>query len=137
MLVRVTDPNFGRIWLFSAETLSKVPDLYDNVHAHQVETRLPQSLVRNELLGLPLWQWLALIAAIPVAVIIGLVVVLLLDIPRRLYLRYKKRPTCTPMGSSRGRCCCVSGAIAHGRIASYLGCRCCRGFIIRARCGCW
>jgi MscS family membrane protein len=121
VLVRVTDPNFGRIWLFSAETLSKVPDLYDTVQAHQVESKLPRSLVRNELLGLPLWQWLALIAAIPVAVIIGLVVVLLLNIPRRLYLRYKKQPDLHTYGQlSRPLLLCFS-AIAHGRIASYLG----------------
>ena len=29
VLVRVTDPNAGNIWLFSAGTLSKVPDLYE------------------------------------------------------------------------------------------------------------
>ena len=33
VLVRVADSNGGRIWLFSADTLSKVPDLYDNVQA--------------------------------------------------------------------------------------------------------
>ncbi len=121
VLVRVTDPNFGRIWLFSAETLSKVPDLYDNVEAHQVETKLPRSLVRNELLGLPLWQWLALIAAIPVAVIIGAAVVLLLNIPRRLYLRLRKRPDLHAYGRlSRPLWLCFS-AIAHGRIAAYFG----------------
>ena len=38
VLVRVTDPSAGKIWLFSAETLSKVPELYDNIEAHQVET---------------------------------------------------------------------------------------------------
>ena len=58
---------FGKIWLFSADTLSKVPELYDSVEAHQVENKLPQSLVRNLFLGMPLWQWLALFAAIPVA----------------------------------------------------------------------
>ena len=42
VLVRVADPSAGKIWLFSAGTLSKVPDLYDTVEAHRVETRLPQ-----------------------------------------------------------------------------------------------
>src|SRR5258708_7485350 len=60
VLVRVGDPNSGKIWLFSSETLSKVPELYDNVHAHRVDKKLPQSLVRNVFLGMPLWQWLAL-----------------------------------------------------------------------------
>jgi len=73
-----TDPSAGKIWLFSSETLSKVSELYDNVEAHQVENKLPQSLVRNVVLGMPLWQWLALLAAIPAALAIGWAVVLLL-----------------------------------------------------------
>jgi MscS family membrane protein len=88
VLVRVTDPSAGKIWLFSSGTLSKVPDLYDTVEAHRVETRLPQSLVKYTPLGMPLWQWLALLAAIPVAIIAGWAIVLFLAIPRRLYLRF-------------------------------------------------
>src|SRR5713226_9129774 len=92
VLVRVNDPNSGKIWLFSAETLSKVPELYDNIKAHQVENKLPRSLVQNAFLGMPLWQWLALLAAIPVSFAIGWLVVLLLAVPRRLWLKLRKRP---------------------------------------------
>src|ERR1700758_1373620 len=41
VLVRVTDQNAGKIWLFSSATLAKVPELYDTVETHQVETKLP------------------------------------------------------------------------------------------------
>ena len=71
VLVRVSDPDSGKIWVFSAETLSKVPELYDNLQSHQIEKDLPQSLVQNLILGMPLWQWLALLAALPVAAGIG------------------------------------------------------------------
>src|SRR5258705_5534391 len=50
-LVRVTDANGARLWLISSETLAKVPELYEQAAVHQVETRLPQVLVRNEFLG--------------------------------------------------------------------------------------
>jgi MscS family membrane protein len=120
-LVRVNDPNAGRIWLFSAETLAKVPDLYDNVEAHQVESKLPPILVRTLILGMPLWQWLALIAAIPVAVIIGWVAVLLLAIPRRLYLIVRKRPNLHSYGRSSKPLLLCFGALAHRLIASYFG----------------
>ncbi len=116
-LVRVNDPNAGRIWLFSAETLAKVPDLYDNVEAHQVESKLPPILVRTLILGMPLWQWLALIAAIPVAVIIGWVAVLLLAIPRRLYLIVRKRPNLHSYGRSSKPLLLCFGALAHRFIA--------------------
>src|SRR5580765_2242246 len=46
VLVRVTDPNSGKIWLFSYQTLSRVPELYDNLQVHQFESKLPPSLVK-------------------------------------------------------------------------------------------
>ncbi len=121
VLVRVTDPNSGKIWLFSADTLSKVPELYDTVEAHQVETKLPQSLVRHTLAGMPLWQWLALIAAIPVAIVIGWAFVLFLAIPRRLYLKYKKRPNLHSYSRFSKPLLLTFSAIAHRSIASYFG----------------
>ncbi len=121
VLVRVTDPNSGKIWLFSAETLSKVPELYDNVEAHQVENKLPQSLVRNVFLGMPLWQWLALFAAIPVAIAIGWAVVLLLAIPRRLWLKFRNRPNLHSYSRMSKPLLVSFSALAHRVIAAYLG----------------
>jgi MscS family membrane protein len=121
VLVRVADPNFGKIWLFSSETLSKVPELYDNLEAHQVENRLPQSLVRNVFLGMPLWQWLALFAAIPVALAIGWAVVLLLAIPRRLWLKLKHRPNLHSYRGMAKPLLLSFSALAHRAIAGYLG----------------
>src|SRR5882724_11598194 len=40
-LVRVTDPAAGKIWLVSSDTLTKVPELYDQLQARQVENKLP------------------------------------------------------------------------------------------------
>ncbi len=121
VLVRVTDANAGKIWLFSTETLSKVPDLYDNVEAHRVESRLPESLVNNAFLGMPLWQWLALFIAVPVAIIVGWVVVLFLAIPRRLYLIYKKRPDMHSYRRVSMPLLLCFSAIAHRIIAGRFG----------------
>jgi MscS family membrane protein len=121
VLVRVTDPNAGKIWLFSPETLSKVPELYDNLEAHQVESKLPQSLVRNVFLGMPLWQWLALIVAIPIAIAIGWAVVLLLAIPRRLWLKFRNRPNLHSYSRMSKPLLISFSAVAHRVIAAYLG----------------
>jgi MscS family membrane protein len=121
ILVRVADPNFGKIWVFSSDTLSKVPELYDTVEAHRVENKLPQSLVRNVFLGMPLWQWLALLAAIPVAVIIGWAVVLLLAIPRRLWLKFRGRPNLQSFSRVSGPLLISFSALAHRIIAHYFG----------------
>jgi MscS family membrane protein len=121
MLVRLGDASSGKIWLFSAETLSKVPDLYDNLQAHRFEKELPQSLVENLFLGMALWQWLALLVALPVAIGIGWVVVILLAIPRRLWLRYRHRPNLHSYSRLSVPMLVFFGAVAHRVIASYLG----------------
>jgi MscS family membrane protein len=121
VLVRVNDPNSGKIWLFSAETLSKVPELYDNTKAHQVETRLPPSLVRNTFLGMPLWQWLALLAAMPLAFAIGWAMVLLLAMPRRLWIKFRNRPNLHSYSRLSTPLLISFSAIAHRVIAAYLG----------------
>jgi MscS family membrane protein len=121
VLVRVVDPSTGKIWVFSSETLSKVPELYDNLEAHQVESKLPPSLVRNMFLGMPLWQWLALLAAIPVALAIGWAVVLLLAIPRRLWLKFRNRPSLHSYSYMSRPLLISFSALAHRAIAGYLG----------------
>ncbi len=121
ILVRVGDPNSGKIWLFSSETLSKVSELYDNIEAHQVESKLPPSLVRNVFLGMPLWQWLALFVAIPVALAIGWAVVLLLAIPRRLWLKFSNRPNLHSYRGMSTPLLVMFSALAHRVIAAYLG----------------
>ena len=121
ILVRVGDPNSGKIWLFSSETLSKVSELYDNLEAHQVENKLPPSLVRNVFLGMPLWQWLALFVAIPAAIAIGWAVVLLLAIPRRLWLKFKHRANLHSYRGMSTALLVMFSALAHRVIAAYLG----------------
>jgi MscS family membrane protein len=121
ILVRVGDPNSGKIWLFSSDTLAKVPELYDNLGARQVESKLPQSLVQNVFLGMPLWQWLALLAAIPLALAIGWAVVLLLAIPRRFWLKFRNRPNLHGYSRMSTPLLVLFSALAHRIIAAYLG----------------
>jgi MscS family membrane protein len=120
-LVRVQDPNSGKIWLFSADTLKRVPELYDNLEAHQVESKLPRSLVQNLFLGMPIWQWLALLIAVPVAAVVGWAIVLFLAIPRHLYLKLRKRPNLHSYSRLSKPLLLSFGAIAHRIIAAYLG----------------
>jgi len=82
-LVRVSDPNVGKIWLISSDTLAKVPELYDQVEARQVETNLPQVLVKHQVAGMPVWQWIALVLALPLAAAFAWLVLALLEAPLR------------------------------------------------------
>jgi len=56
------------IWLFSTESLRGVPALYEDLQTHWVEALLPGWFVALELLGARLWQWIAFLLAIPLAI---------------------------------------------------------------------
>ena len=86
-VVRVADPSAGRIWLISADTLAKIPELYEQVQARQVEGKLPKVLVTHQFAGMPFWQWTALSLAIPIAAGLGWAVLALLQVPLRWWAR--------------------------------------------------
>jgi MscS family membrane protein len=120
-LVRVTDPSAGRIWLIASDTLAKVPELYDQVEARQVETRLPMWTVKHQLAGMPLWQWFALLLLIPVAAAAAWLLLVLLKIPLRFWARRHGHVELVQWRSVSGSAWLLAGAIVHRILASYLG----------------
>jgi MscS family membrane protein len=121
-LVRVNDPSAGRIWLISSDTLAKVPELYDQVTARKVETRLPRWMVKHEFAGMPLWQWIALALLIPVAAMAAWLLLVLLAIPLRWWA--KKRGQEVELGQWRsvsGPAWLLAGTLVHRIVAAFVG----------------
>jgi MscS family membrane protein len=81
-LARVSDSEVGKIWLFSPETIARVDDLYSQVEARQVVTQLPGVLVRFSILGMPLWQWLALLLLVPASLLAAWLLLQLAKLPQ-------------------------------------------------------
>lgn len=63
-LVQVTDPQSGRVWLISSETLAQIPALGRLVARTWIERAMPQALVRRELFGMSLAHWIVLAASL-------------------------------------------------------------------------
>ena len=120
-LIRVSDPNVGKIWLFSSDTLNKIPELYDQIQARQVETRLPGWVVRHELAGMPLWQWLALVLLLPVAAAVGWLLLVVLHVPVRWWARKHGQPALEQWQSVSGPEWLLAGTLVHRILAGYLG----------------
>jgi MscS family membrane protein len=120
-LVRVNDPNAGKIWIFPSDTLAKVPELYDQVEARQVETRLPSWLVKHQLSGMALWQWFALILLIPVAAAAGWLLLVILGLPLRWLAERHGQPELVQWRSVSGPAWLLAGTAVHGILARYLG----------------
>lgn len=119
-LVHVSDPSGARIWLISSETLAKVPDLYEQLEVRQVETRLPGFLVQHQLAGMPIWQWLAILLAIPFAAGLGWLAVLILKFPRYLWLRKHKQSLSPAWSAISSPLWLVLGSVIHAFCVRYL-----------------
>src|SRR6202022_4683961 len=120
-LVRVSDPKAGKIWLISSATLTKIPELYDQVEARQVENRLPKFLVKHQFVGMPVWQWLALLIAIPVAAAIGGLFLLIIESPVRWWGQRRGKPEVAKWRLAFGPAWLFAATVAHKVLASYLG----------------
>jgi MscS family membrane protein len=120
-LARVSDPAAGKIWLISADTLTKVPELYDQVEARQVEHKLPSVLVKHQVAGVPLWQWLAMLLALPVAAATGWLVLVLLEIPMRWWARRRGHVDIANWRSVSAPAWLLAGTLVHQFFVRYLG----------------
>src|SRR6202162_1134841 len=120
ILVRTADANAGQIWLISSDTLAKVPELYEQAAVHQVETHLPQALVRHDFLGLPLWQWLAILLAIPVAALLAWLAVQLLRLPWYSWARYRLHAVAAAWSSFVRPLWLLLGVLIHEILVAYI-----------------
>ena len=120
-LVRVSDPAAGTIWLISSDTLAKLPELYDQVQARQVETQLPKWVVKHQFAGMPLWQWLALVLMVPVAAAAAWLLLVTLQIPLRWLARRHAQVERARWRSVSGPAWLLAGTIIHRIMASYMG----------------
>jgi MscS family membrane protein len=66
-LVRREDAQGRNLWYFSRATLDQVPRAYESLEFPEFEKKIPQTLVAHRWLYMPLWQWMALILFIPIA----------------------------------------------------------------------
>jgi len=69
-LVRVTDPQYGPIWLISSDTLAQIPALRGAIAPTWAERVMPEPLVNRELFGISVAQWLVLAGALVAPLIV-------------------------------------------------------------------
>jgi MscS family membrane protein len=119
-LVRVSDPNSGKIWLIDSETLAKIPELYDQVEARQMETRLPGWVVKHQFAGMPLWQWFALLILVPLAGALTWLLLRILQIPIRWWAHRHGHAELESYSVS-GAAWLLLGTLIHRILAGYLG----------------
>ena len=95
ILLRVDDPNSGKIWLISNETVANIPKLYaemDSEEATLADRIMPATLTDRRLLGMSLAQWLGWLLSIPISWLLAWLLAFLLSSPVRIAKRFRKLP---------------------------------------------
>jgi MscS family membrane protein len=78
LLERVQRGNNPPVWLFSAQTLKNVPEIYRELNVRALDDYLPKFLVSNWFLWFPLWQWILILVLIPLSYGLSILVTRLL-----------------------------------------------------------
>ena len=78
LLERIKQESGPPIWLFSAETLAKAPDIYEELDDDIVEKYLPEFLIETTPMGFPRWQWGYILAAVFLSFLLARFAVLIL-----------------------------------------------------------
>src|SRR5579863_5834334 len=87
-LVREEDVHNVKLWFISRQTLSRVAETYDSLQ-WPLEQKLPQLVVRNRVLSVPLWQWIAIVLFVPIAMALGWAIALAGRVAFGRYRRYR------------------------------------------------
>src|SRR5258705_3901568 len=94
-LLRLDDDHGNKLWYISRKTLVTIPETYDSLQFSDIEKKLPSYLTKHRFLSMPLWQWIAILVALPLAVVAGWVLSLLPRMATRYY-RKKLDPAAGP-----------------------------------------
>jgi MscS family membrane protein len=95
ILVQVNDPESGKIWLISKETVASIPKLYAQMESEAptlADQIAPAVLTGRRLLGMSLVQWLGWLLSIPISWLLAWLLAFLLSAPRRIWHKLRKLP---------------------------------------------
>jgi MscS family membrane protein len=87
LLERIERGNNPPIWLFSAETLKGVPEIYKELDVRTIDTYLPKFLVNTWFLWFPLWKWFLFLLLIPLLFGLSILVTRLFTLMLLFFLR--------------------------------------------------
>jgi MscS family membrane protein len=95
ILVRVDDPDSGKIWLVSEDTVAKIPQLYAQMKSEGptlADRIVPAGLTSHRVLAMSLAQWLGWLLSIPISWLLAWLLTFLLSAPSRLWYKLRKLP---------------------------------------------
>jgi MscS family membrane protein len=118
ILVRVDDPDSGKIWLVSKETVASIPELYAQVESEVptlADRIMPAALTGRPFLGMSLAIWLGWLLSIPISWLATLLLTLVLTAPLRIRSKLRKLPFKPLLETRHGvPLKCIIAILIHG-----------------------
>ncbi|WP_018622037.1 mechanosensitive ion channel family protein [Spirosoma luteum] len=91
LLEKIEDPTDGPIWLFSSETVQRMPALSEKLDGFTIEKMLPDFLIDNKWSGVPIGHWLAMFVLVVFAYLLaGVIATLLVGLLRVSWKKAKE-----------------------------------------------
>jgi MscS family membrane protein len=97
-MVRLEDEHGRKLWYFSRSTLDHVPEMYDSLSFPEIEKQIPKTLVTHRLLFMPLWQWIAIVVFLPVALLGSRLITMLIAYLLNRSRKARSKPPLAPQG---------------------------------------
>jgi MscS family membrane protein len=117
ILVRVDDPESGKIWLISKETVASIPDLYAQMTGEgpTLSDRIvPAAMTGRQVFGISLAQLVGWLLSIPMSWLLAWLLSFLLSAPRRVWYKVRRLPIRTlwqtPLGMPLR---CIMAILVH------------------------
>jgi MscS family membrane protein len=95
-LIRLEDEQGRKLWYFSRTTLDHVPEMYASLTFPEIEKQIPQTLVSHQLLFMPLWQWIAIVVFLPVALLASRLITMLIAFLANRAQKARSKPPLAP-----------------------------------------
>ncbi len=96
LVERVARTKAGSLWLFSRETLDRIPGLFEEINEIDVDTILPPVLWNTQIAGIALFNWIGVLMGLPGAyfltVLLNRLLGLLVGFARRRLLNQTSAP---------------------------------------------
>jgi MscS family membrane protein len=121
-LVRVEEAGGAKVWRISQKTVQALPATYDSLRFPQLADKLPSFLVNTRPLGMPLWQWVAIVLLAPLAMALGWLVAFVARGAWQLWRRLRGLPPAPPAPHRRfGPGALLAAVLIHYRFVAYIG----------------
>lgn len=95
LMVRVDDPESGKIWLISQETVKRIPEFYALLQREKpelIDRLFPPALTQRRVLAMSLAQWLGWLLSIPISWLLAWPLGFLFTVPKRVWSKLRGTP---------------------------------------------